>query len=109
MKALLLVIAVAILGEMQSAQAAPIFSDGTVQAIETGAMPGTVLFANTANSAICPQNPVFPNTGWLWFSSSNTDTNKAVYAAVLGAYLSGKILHLTWDTITCQLSSVRSN
>ena len=78
------------------ARAATTFGGGTVRALEAEFMPGTVAFANTANSTACPQNPVYPGTEWLWFSSTNVDTNKAVYAAVLAAYLSGKSLWLTW-------------
>jgi hypothetical protein len=91
-----------------SANAATTFSDGSIKSIEAEVMPSTVLFLSSANDTNCPQNPMYAGTPWLWFSSQNTETNKAVYAAILSAYTSGKNLHLTWETTTCQVTSVRA-
>jgi len=103
MKAFQLIMLFGIVTFVPRAQAAVTFGPGTVTNLEAEFMPGTVAFVNTANSTVCSQNGVYPNTAWLWFSSPNTDTNKAVYATVLAAYLSGKQLWVQWDATTCQV------
>jgi hypothetical protein len=103
--ALLLVLGTLLPGS--AAIAADTFADGTIINIEAEMTPFAVVWNFSASQAPCPQNPIYPGTGWLHYWSSDRDQNKAVYAAILAAYLSGKQVHITWNTDNCEVSSVR--
>lgn len=58
--------------------------EGHVTLLEPTYLPTTVAFSMDAGSSVCPAG------GWLRWSKSSTDNNKAAYATLLSAFTTGK-------------------
>jgi len=70
---------------------------GNITNIVATSMPNAVPFLinNT------PQLPCQQAGFWPSYSNSSVDANKAVFASVLAAYLSGKVITITIDPNSC--------
>lgn len=58
--------------------------EGHVTLLEPTYLPTVIAFSMDAGSSVCPAG------GWLRWSKSSTDNNKAVYATLLSAFTTGK-------------------
>jgi hypothetical protein len=102
-----------VLAFARSASAASTFIDATVLQLEANPMPGGFYFLSSQNpppgsTQLCTANSTYSGTSWLWYSSATLEQSKAELSVVLSAYLSGKTLHITFDTTTCQILSIRA-
>jgi len=69
---------------------------GNITNIAATLMPTSVVFIiNNTPQLACQQSGLWPSY------SGSPETNKAVFASVLAAYLSGKVITITIDPNTC--------
>lgn len=63
--------------------------EGHITTVEPTYMPATVQFSMDSGSSLCPVG------AWLkWSKTNNIDNNKAVYATLVSAFISGKRIRL---------------
>src|SRR5882757_1466875 len=58
--------------------------EGTVTILEPTYLPGQVAFQLSTSTSICPAGT------WLWWRKASADNNKAAYATLAAALVSGK-------------------
>lgn len=68
------------------------YLSGPVKLIASDQYPDYVTFQMTVGNATCP---VY---NWIVFQSGNLERQKAVYAAVLAAYLSGRPVQVAFES-----------
>jgi|SRR5215831_12192537 len=87
------------------AQSSPVPVSGRVKKIISNAMP-TYVFFMVDGAALNACNSGSEN--WIHFVPTNADNAKAVYSAVLGAYLSGRPLYMAVDTSVCYAGAAKA-
>lgn len=76
----------------KASASAPQGSTGTVTKIDVSYMPATIVFRLSTGDTYCPAGKD------LSYSAANPDTVKAVYALLLAAQLSGRLLNAMYWT-----------
>lgn len=83
-------------------------ADGWMKIQQVGpvGMPGMVIFLADGVTTACTQNSAIPNSNWLYYSSSNGENVKAVYAGLLLALISKQSVYVSYNGMTCAVSGV---